>query len=175
MNNPKDQDTIDALVADLKASISGASYTIASEEKEKTASVDTILTKVFVVVIAITMFLCFFSLSASMSANLYEQKKEVGVLRAMGFTKYRIKALYFYEALVLVFSSCVLGVGIGCIVGETMLLQQNLFLGLHLAFVFPWQEFVLIFGLSMFCAWISTYAPATSLTNRQIASIFRLV
>ena len=123
----------------------------------------------FVVVIAITMFLCFFSLSASMSANLYEQKKEVGLLRSMGLTKYRIKALYFYEALVLVFSSCVLGVGIGCIVGETMLLQQNL------AFVFPWQEFVLIFGLSLICSWISTYAPATSLTNRQIASIFRLV
>lgn len=68
------------------------------------------------------MFLCFFSLSASMSANLYEQKKEVGVIRAMGFTKYRIKLLYFYEALVLVLSSCILGVLIGTGVGYTMLL-----------------------------------------------------
>lgn len=57
-----------------------------------------------------------------MSANLYEQKKEVGVIRAMGFTKYRIKLLYFYEALVLVLSSCILGVLIGTGVGYTMLL-----------------------------------------------------
>ena len=68
------------------------------------------------------MFLCFFSLAASMSANLYEQKKEVGVLRAMGVTKTRVRCLYFYEALILVLSSCILGVLIGTIVGYTMLL-----------------------------------------------------
>lgn len=57
-----------------------------------------------------------------MSANLYEQKKEVGVLRAMGFTKYRVRMLYFYESLILVFSSSILGVLIGTVVGYTMLL-----------------------------------------------------
>ena len=46
----------------------------------------------------------------------------------MGFTKYRVKMLYFYEALVLVVTSCILGVLIGTIVGYTMLLQFNLFL-----------------------------------------------
>ena len=84
------------------------------------------------------MFLCFFSLSASMSANLYEQKKEVGVLRAMGFTKGRVRLLYFYEALILVLSSCILGIIIGEIVGYTMLLQFNLFLGQTVDLFFPW-------------------------------------
>ena len=60
-----------------------------------------ILDKVFYGLIGVTMFLCFFSLCASMTANLYEQKKEVGVLRAIGFTKYRVRMLYFYEALIL--------------------------------------------------------------------------
>ena len=78
--------------------------------------------------ISVTMFLCFFSLSASMSANLYEQKKEVGVLRAIGFTNYRVRLLYFYESLVLVLTSCILGVLIGVVVGYTMLAQFNLFL-----------------------------------------------
>lgn len=75
------------------------------------------------------MFLCLFSLSASMSSNLYNQKKEVGILRAMGFTKCRVRLLYFYEALILVLSSCLLGILIGVLVGYTMLLQFNLFLG----------------------------------------------
>jgi len=72
MNDPDDQATINAMVADFKEVLDGSSYTIRKEEEDKTADVDQILTKVFVVVIAITMFLCFFSLSASMSANLYE-------------------------------------------------------------------------------------------------------
>ena len=40
----------------------------------------------------------------------------------MGFTKYRVRILYFYEALILVIVSCILGVLIGTIVGFTMLL-----------------------------------------------------
>ena len=84
------------------------------------------------------MFLCFFSLSASMSANLYEQKKEIGVLRAMGFTRYRINMLYFYEALVLVVTSCILGILIGTVVAYTMLLQFNLFLTQRAHVYWPW-------------------------------------
>lgn len=120
------------------------------------------------------MFLCFFSLSASMSANLYEQKKEVGVLRAMGFTNYRVRMLYFYESLVLVLTSCILGVLIGVVVGYTMLLQFNLFLGEKVVFFFPWTQFALVVVLSIICAFFSTYGPAYNLTNRSVASIFRL-
>ena len=110
-----------------------------------------------------------------MSANLYEQKKEVGVLRAMGFTKYRVRALYFYESLVLVMSSCILGVLIGTIVGYTMLLQFNLFLHASVEIFFPWGQFLLVFLLSLLCAFFSTWGPAANLTNRSIAGIFRLV
>ena len=56
----------------------------------------------------------------------------------MGFTKYRVRLLYFYESLVLVLTSCILGVLIGVIVGYTMLLQFNLFLGGKVALFFPW-------------------------------------
>lgn len=66
------------------------------------------------------MFLSFFALSASMSSNINNQKKEVGVLRSIGVTKCRIRLLYFYEALILVISSSILGVLIGCAVGWTM-------------------------------------------------------
>lgn len=79
-----------------------------------------ILNLVFNVIILTTMFLCFFALSANMSANLYQQTKEIGVLRSIGFTKMRIKMLYFYEAFILVFASCMMGVVIGMAVGYTM-------------------------------------------------------
>jgi putative ABC transport system permease protein len=80
--------------------------------------------KVFDVLIMIIMFLCFFALSSNMSANLYEQTNEIGILRSMGFTKNRIVMLYFYEALVLVFAACTLGVMVGTTVGYTITLQM---------------------------------------------------
>ena len=87
---------------------------------EQTETVEQIIDYIFLMTIAIMMFLCFFSLSASMSANLYDQTKEIGIMRAMGVTKMRIKLLYFYEALILVFSASILGVLIGVTVGWTM-------------------------------------------------------
>jgi ABC-type antimicrobial peptide transport system permease subunit len=96
------------------------------------------------------------------------------VLRAIGYTRYRIKALYFYEALVLVISSSLLGVGIGCLVGYTILLQQSLFLGIPLVFMFPGWELLFIILISLVCAFVATYTPATQLTNMKVASIFRL-
>ena len=83
---------------------------------------------IFSVTIAIMMFLCFFSLTAAMTANIYDQSKEIGVLRSIGLTKNRIRLLFFYEAAILVFAACLMGVLVGTTVGYTMLLQENLFM-----------------------------------------------
>ena len=77
---------------------------------------------IFSVTIAIMMFLCFFSLTAAMTANIYDQSKEIGVLRSIGLTKNRIRLLFFYEAAILVFAACLMGVLVGTTVGYTMVL-----------------------------------------------------
>ena len=84
------------------------------------------------------MFLCFFSLSSSMSANLYDQKKEIGILRALGFSKIRIIILYAYEAFILVMASSLLGVFVGTITAFTMVSQFTTFVGMPSIFYFPW-------------------------------------
>jgi ABC-type antimicrobial peptide transport system permease subunit len=57
-----------------------------------------------------------------MSANLYDQQKEIGILRALGFSKKRIVMLYSYEAFILVMASSLLGVFVGTIAAFTMVL-----------------------------------------------------
>eukprot|EP00347_Sterkiella_histriomuscorum_P021563 403333540 len=81
-----------------------------TESDGSLAVVDKIVSLLFDIVIVITMFLCFFSLSSSMSANLYEQAKEIGILRAIGFRKIRIVMLYTYEAFILVVASSLMGI-----------------------------------------------------------------
>jgi len=114
------------LTADLQLSFGGGSSQVRvwddTEEADTYELIERIINIIFNVIIAITMFLCFFSLSSSMSANLLEQTKELGVLRAIGLTKYRVIMLYIYEAFILVTSSSLLGVLIGTIVGFTLTL-----------------------------------------------------
>ena len=62
-----------------------------------------------------------------MTANIMEQSKEIGILRSMGYTKFKIVILYMFEAFALVLASSLLGVFIGTIVGYTMVLQQVVF------------------------------------------------
>jgi len=136
--------------------------------------VETILNIIFNVIIVITMFLCFFSLSSSMTANLYEQAKELGVLRSIGFTRNRIVMLYIYEAFILVFASSLLGIFIGTLVGWTMTLQRVLFTQIPLTFFFPTIQFLMVLLISIFCAFASTFGPTRQLTKRQISQILRM-
>ena len=126
MKNQDDQDTIKALIKDLSDANPyrlEVSYTNQQDEIDTLRNVLELVNVIFNIIIVITMFLCFFALSANMSANLFEQSKEIAVLRAIGVTKSRIKMLYFYEAMVLVSASSILGMMIGTMVGFTMTKQ----------------------------------------------------
>ena len=92
---------------------------------------------IFNVIIAITMFICFFSLSSSMTGNLYEQVKEVSVMRSIGFEKRVITKLFIYEAFILVLSSSFSGVIIGTVLGWGISVQRSLFVGMPAPLSFP--------------------------------------
>ena len=126
MHDPSDTATIEKIAAELDDANPGLGIDTMHSSLLDNKKLNKTINSVFYSVIAITMFLCFFSLSASMSSNLYEQKKEVAILRAIGITKIRVKLLYFYEAVIMVIASCLLGVLIGMAVAYMMIIQQNL-------------------------------------------------
>ena len=71
MKDPDDHETIDRLAAALNLATSH-SVDKAYLKDNQTKQVEQIIDYIFLMTIAIMMFLCFFSLSASMSANLYD-------------------------------------------------------------------------------------------------------
>lgn len=79
---------------------------------------------IFNVIVLVSMALCLFSLSSSMSANIYDQSREISVMRSFGCTRSFILKLYIYESLILVISSSIAGFGIGVFIGNLMTLQQ---------------------------------------------------
>lgn len=92
LKDPKNNDHIKQITKALKQQLESTGYSSKTysikdiiEDQSSLKDVELILSTIFGVIIPITMFLCFFSLSSSMSANLYEQCKELGILRAIGF------------------------------------------------------------------------------------------
>ncbi|KAM3144375.1 hypothetical protein pb186bvf_003539 [Paramecium bursaria] len=122
----------------------------------------------------VVMFLCFFSLMTSMSANMLEQVKEIAVLRSIGNSKLSIQFVYTAESFVLVLSSSIMGLMIGFIVGQSMAVQQTLFTQLPLVFVFPWSILLVIIFVSVIAGIISVLVPSRQILKNEIAQIMRM-
>jgi len=121
------------------------------------------------------MLISFFSLLSSMFTNIFEQTKEIAVLRALGVPKGWMIRIYVHEAFVLVLSSSILGLFIGMSVSYTMTLQQALFTQLPIPFVFPYLIFITVFVCSIVFGLIAAFSPIKMVVEKQVVQIFRLI
>jgi len=123
----------------------------------------------------IAMLISFFSLMSSMFTNVYEQTKEIAILRALGISKFSLYRIYIYEAFVLVMASSLLGVIIGTVVSYTMTLQQLLFTQLPIPFAFPWTIMLTVFGCSVLFSIMAAFSPIYNVLQNRVVQIFRIV
>ena len=70
----------------------------------------------FIFTTFVSMFMCFFSLFSSMYSNIFEQSKEIGILRAIGTRTFSIIRIYIYESFILIMSATLMGVVIGTVI-----------------------------------------------------------
>jgi len=123
----------------------------------------------------IAMLISFFSLMSSMFTNVYEQTKEIAILRALGISKFALYRIYIYEAFVLVMSSSLLGILIGTTVSYTMTLQQLLFTQLPIPFSFPWTIMFTVFLGSVLFSIMASFSPIYRVLRFRVVQIFRIV
>lgn len=130
---------------------------------------------IFTAATYIAMGLCLFSLMASMYTNIFEQSKEIAILRAMGLRRWQLVRIYIYEAFVLVLSASILGIMIGCIMAWTMAAQRVLFTQLPVPVQFPFWLLAMVIIAASFCAVIAAWGPARALVKRPVSQVMRTV
>jgi len=133
----------------------------------------TILNLFFYVVSTASIILCFFMLWVSFSANIHENSWEFGVLRSIGLTSFQVTRVYIYEALVLIFSSMILGLAIGLGIALTLTLQFDLFTELPFSFEFPYIMFIGVLISSIVIAIFVSYQSSKEYRERMIASVLK--
>ena len=135
---------------------------------------ESVLNIIFYAVEIMVIILSLFSLTTSMTTNIMEQTKEIAVLKAIGLRKLIINMLYVAEAFILVFSSALFGILIGTLVGYIFSVQRILFTYLPLQFKFPIVDLLIIFGMAVLSAFLSSFLPARRITKKQISTIARM-
>jgi len=171
-----DDDQMDSVVAMLSSCIRNEYGSWVWDYRDSVGAIakaSSILSLFFMFTTAIAMLIASFSLMSSMYTNIYEQTKEIGILRAIGISVWWMRRIYVYESFILVFASSLLGVLIGSIVGYTLLLQRILFTQLPIPFSFPWQVLIVVFISSMFFAFISSLGPINNVMRRPIVTLMR--
>lgn len=121
----------------------------------------------------IILIYCFFNLSATMIINIYEQQKEIAVLRALGMTSRSINLIYVAEAVIIIISASLVGLIIGTIIAWTMLIQRVLFTNLPLRFNFPYLEMFFILILGIFGGFASSFFSIRKVSRKQINSLMK--
>jgi len=122
----------------------------------------------------IAMIVSFFSLTSSMYANIHEQAKEMGMLRAIGVRRPWIQRVYTLEAFTLVMSATLLGLMIGTVVAVTVTAQRAIFTQLPVPFSFPWKVLGWVVPASFASAVAASFIPATRMVyGKNIASLMR--
>ncbi|CUG86219.1 FtsX-like permease family protein, putative [Bodo saltans] len=155
---------------------SDVSLTNIYSTKSTLSTATTIVNLFFIFTQIMAMVICFFALLSSMSTNVLEQSKEIGILRSIGMHKFPIYRLYTWEAFVLVISASLLGVIVGTVVAYSMMLQNSLLTQVPLKFQFPVFQLVTVLVVSMICSVLASYGPIAYLLNLpSITHILRRV
>ena len=169
--------SLNSVKRDLSDLIKGSEYSLHiydyRSSLEIIGEIDIAMQFFFGFTVIMAMAISFFSLVSSMYTNVYEQAKEIGVLRAIGMPFGWMQRVYVFEAFTLVFSASIMGMIIGVTVGWTVSIQRVLFTQLPVPFTFPIELFVIIFIMSVIFSIISSYSPITAIMRKPIVSILR--
>ncbi|CDW86568.1 abc-type antimicrobial peptide transport permease component [Stylonychia lemnae] len=163
----------DKLTHEIKQILDPSTVTVHSKATQM-SNFDSILSWIFDIIIIITMFLCFFSTSSTMSANLYQSSKEIGIMRAVGIRSHKLVRLYIYETFILILASSLLGLLIGLSISYIIMKTYDAQYKTGVSFYFPTEQLLLITFLSMIIAIFSTYKPTKDILKIKIGNLMRM-
>jgi ABC-type antimicrobial peptide transport system permease subunit len=151
------------------------SWTVVDVRKglEDLASALGALDLVFSALTAAAMFLCFFSLISAMSTNVMEQRREIGVLLALGVRARALVRAYVHEATLLVMSASSCGLIIGVAASWVFGQQRSLFTDQTIPLPIPWFLVLTVVIASAVCGLFAACLPATRLVRLPITQLLR--
>ena len=171
--NGATEDDIDLINDVLREYFSSRNLWFFASLKQRLNIASNIIFFIFYVVSTIVLIFCLFNLTASMTINIFEQKKEIAILRSLGTKRRHVIFIYVAEAFILILSSSIIGSIIGSIISYTMALQWTIFTNVNVVFNLPVGSIILIIIFSIIGGILSTYFPAKNMLKNSISQLIK--
>ncbi len=167
-----------ALVSDLRRSMQAAGVDIgyaraATEDREMAEAQFTVLTTVLMTVTVLMAIVGSIGLSGTLSINVIERRREIGVMRAVGASSADVARIFMGEGLLLGLLSWAIAVPLGLIVGKPFVKaigEVIEFPGQYsLALQGLWIWLAIVIVLSLLASWLPARRATQISVNESLA------
>lgn len=141
--------------------------------KDSLDTVSGIILNVYSIVTVVVLFFCFFNLVASMTINIFDQKKEIAIIRSLGLKKKELFYIYISESCILILSASLIGTIIGSTIAYTMGLLWQMFMNIQTGFPLNIKYLLLVIGFSLLGGLMSTIIPTIQMMKYSISDLIR--
>ncbi len=102
-----------------------------------------------------------------------ERRRQIGMLRAMGFSSRVVRASFLLEAAFIALQGSLLGIGLGLLCAYQVLVNTDVF-GNEMPFQVPWTTLATIFAVPFVASLVAAAAPATQAARIRPAVALRI-
>jgi putative ABC transport system permease protein len=113
-------------------------------------------------------------LAVVMVRAVRERRRQIGMLRAMGFTGPDVRMAFLVEATFVAVRGLVLGVLLGLVTSYSLLDHSSVFEGAHLDFSVPWRTLALVVGIPLVSSLLAAVGPASRASDIRPAVALRV-
>ncbi|KAA6401809.1 MAG: hypothetical protein EZS28_002658 [Streblomastix strix] len=110
---------------------------------------------------------------SSMSTNVMEQSKEIGIMRALGLQRFQLVRIYVEEAFILVITAAVMGIIVGLVLGYILASQIGMLKGIPIQLVFPWEVVLIAFLMAILISTLASAWPSWKVANADIVKTMK--
>lgn len=155
------QDELDEIVADLPI--------VAVQDKEEfadsiTAQINQLLYIVYGL-LALSVVIAVIGIVNTLSLSVLERTREIGLLRAVGLSRPRLRRMVTLESVTISLMGAVLGLGLGLVIG--VLLQRSLREDLS-ELALPWTSLVVFLAVSVLFGVVASILPAVRASRMNV-------
>lgn len=111
----------------------------------------------------------------TMSRMVEEQRTQIGVLKALGYSEAKIMGKFLFYAGSASFLGCVIGYVVGIFLFPTVIWMsyQLMYVPLHLVYIFDWKLAVMALVVSLLCSMGTTWATCRIELSESAAGLMR--
>jgi putative ABC transport system permease protein len=103
-----------------------------------------------------------------------ERRRQIGMLRAMGFSQRLVRAAFLLEAAFIAVQGITLGIALGLVSGYTLLSQSSVFVDSQLGFVVPWAPLAVVLVVPLVASLVAAAVPAARASRITPAAALRI-